>query len=214
MIRINLIQPPPSEVEAKAKLQEPSALLQRKEFMPIVSLVVCFGIVGLLYWSANRHIDQLNQQLVIEQQEAARLAGVQAQNRKLEVQLNEIKQHLAVIETLQANRTGPQRLMTLLGDAVNRVNGLYLLSVSTEKGRLTIHGQSDHMNGVADFITALQSIPAFADVQLRQIFEDDQKNGAVSFKFDLDCEYQPVPEAPRASAVVIPASAPARLPGR
>lgn len=214
MIRINLIQPPPSEVEAKIKLREPSGLLQRREFLPIVSLVVCFGIVGLLYWSANRHIAQLNQQLANEQQEAARLAGVQAQNRKLQSQLNEIKEHLAVIQNLQASRTGPQRLMTLLGDAVNRVNGLYLLSVSTEKGRLTIHGQSDHMNGVADFITALQSISSFSDVQLRQIFEDDQKNGAVSFKFDLDCEYQPVSEVSKASAVVIPASAPTRLPGR
>src|SRR5579875_3813370 len=127
MIRINLIQPPPSEVEAKTKLREPSGLLQRREFLPIVSLVVCFGIVGLLYWSANRHIAQLNQ-------------------------------HLAVIQNLQASRTGPQRLMTLLGDAVNRVNVFYIDTVSTEKGRLTIHGQSDHMNGVADFITALQSI--------------------------------------------------------
>ncbi|HET7100834.1 MAG TPA: PilN domain-containing protein [Terriglobia bacterium] len=188
MIRINLIQAPAREAEAK--IQEAPAFLQRKEFLPLVSLVVSFGIVGLLYWNANRQIDGLNRQIAAERQEAVRLAAIETQNKNYQNQLAQIKEHITLIQSLQQQRTGPQQLMTLLGNAVDRVSGLYLLSVDAQKARLSIHGQSGRVNAIADFITQLQQIPSFEDIQLRQFFEDDLKT-AVNFMFDLDCVYHP-----------------------
>lgn len=203
MIRINLIQPPSQESETK--IRETPALLQRKGFLPLVSLVVSFGIVGLLYWNANRQIDRLNRQIAAERQEAARLATIEAQNKNYQNQLTQINEHITLIQSLQKSRTGPQQLMTLLGNAVDRVNGLYLLSVDAQKERLSIHGESGHVNAIADFISELQGTPSFQDVQLRQVFEDDLKTG-VNFKFDLDCVYKP--QSPAASPAQAGSSSP------
>jgi len=210
MIRINLIQPVRQEVEPKASEAAPS-LAQRKEVYPLASLAICFGIVGLLYWSANHRITQLNGQIIVERQEAARLAAIQAQNATYQGQLAQINEHIKLIQGLEQNRTGPQQLMAELGNAVNRTNGLYLLSVDASRDRLAIHGQSDYVNAIADFIATLESLQSFNDVQLRQVFEDDQSS-RVSFKFDLDCLYRPPVEAP--PQPVPPPGFKGRQPGR
>ena len=210
MIRINLIQPVKQEVEPKAREAAPS-LAQRKEIYPLASLVICLAVVGLIYWISNYKINQLNSQIAVERQEAARLAGIQAQNVKYQGQLAQINEHIQLIQTLEQSRTGPQALMAQLGNAVNRTNGLYLLSVDASKDRLAIHGQSDHVNAIADFIATLESLQSFNDVQLRQVFEDDQSS-RVSFKFDLDCLYRPPVEAPPPPAP--PAGLKGRQPGR
>lgn len=210
MIRINLIQPVKREAEPKAHDVAPS-FAQRKEIYPLASLVICFGVVGLLYWSSNHKITQLNAQIAAERQEAVRLAGIQAENTKYQGQLAQINDHIQLIQTLEQSRTGPQQLMALLGNAVNRISGLYLLSVDASQNRLAIHGQSDYVNGIADFIATLESLQSFNDVQLRQVFEDDQ-NSRVSFKFDLDCLYKPPVEAPPSPAP--PAGLKGRHPGR
>ena len=194
MIRINLIQPVKRETEPKVHAAA-SSLAQRKEVYPLASLVICCGAVGLLYWSANHRIAQLNAQIATERQEAARLTAIQVQNTMYQGQLTEINDHIQLIHSLEQSRTGPQELMAQLGNAVDRINGLYLLSVDTSRGRLAIHGQSDYVNGIANFVAELQNLPWFNDVQLRQVFEDDQ-NSRTSFKFDLDCLYTPPVEAP------------------
>lgn len=206
MIRINLIQAPAREAEAK--IREAPAFLQRKEFLPLMCLVVSFGIVGLLYWNSNRQIDHLNRQIAAERQEAARLAVIEGQNKNYQNQLAQIKEHITLIQSLQQQRTGPQQLMSLLGNAVDRVSGLYLLSVDAQKARLSIHGESGRVNAIADFISQLQGTPAFEDVQLRQVFENDLKT-AVNFMFDLDCVYNP---RPATASPALAESRPAPLP--
>jgi Tfp pilus assembly protein PilN len=211
MIRINLIQAP--QTEAAAKAAAPQGLPDRKEFFPLLALLISFAAVGLLYWGWNHRIASLNQQLAAERQEAVRLGVVEAQNKQYESRLAEINQHINVIRTLQTSRTGPRDFMTLLGDAADRVNGLYLLSVSAQNGRIMIHGQSDNTDAVADFIAALQGIDSFNDVELRQVFEDDQRT-RVSFKFDLDCFYKPPVEMAASALPAPPSGGPGRSPGR
>ncbi|MGH9470112.1 MAG: PilN domain-containing protein, partial [Terriglobia bacterium] len=185
MIRINLIQSPSGESPAKSADALPFA--EQKAFFPVIALVVCAIVVSWIYWSANRHIAQFNQQIAAARLEAARLSAVEAQNRTYQGQLAQINQHISVIQQLQRNRTGPQQLMTLLGGIADKVNGVYLLSVDASQSRLTIHGLSDRMNAIADFIDTLQGVPSFGNVELQRVFEDDQSS-RVSFKFDLACD--------------------------
>ncbi len=189
MIRINLIPAPVAAGEPAAKFSDELPLTKRKEFMPLVSLVACLAVVGFLYWSANNHVASLTRQIDQARREAARLAGIEAQNRVYQAQLVGINQHISVIQALQLNRTGPQELMTLLGGAIDRVNGLYLLSVASTEGRLNIQGLSGQVNTIADFISTLQSMNSFEDVRLEKVFEDD-RNSQVSFMFNLDCLYR------------------------
>ncbi len=193
MIRINLIQPAKREAEPKA--QEPLALAQKKEIYPLASFVLCGAVMGLIYWNINRHISNYTAKIAVERQEAVRLAAVQAQNETYQRQLAAINQHIQLIQTLERNRTGPQQLLGQLGAAVDKINGLYLLSVDNSKARLAIHGEADYVNGIADFVGELQGLPAFTDVQLRQVFENDI-GSRINFRFDLDCLYSPPVEAP------------------
>ena len=211
MIRINLIQATERETETKIASQQ--GLRDRKEFFPLLALVVCFGVVGALYWGWNHRIATLNRQLTAERQEAGRLAAIEAQNKQYESQLAEIDEHINVVRTLQKSRTGPRDFMTVLGDAADRVKGLYLLSVSPQNGRISIHGQSDNADAVANFIAALESIDSFSDVELRRVFEDDQST-RVSFKFDLDCLYKPPVEMAASTLPASPSGSAERPPGR
>lgn len=188
MIKVNLIQAPAAELPLK--MDEAAAGSRKNGSYALASFVVCFGIVWLLYWGWNREISGLNREIAQARTEAARLAGIQAENTKYETDLAQIEGHVVVIEALESSRTGPQQLMAKLGATVDGINGLYLLSVKSDGNQLVIDGQSDHVNAIADFIGALQNDGSFQKVDLRQIFEDDQ-NTTVSFKFDLVCLYMP-----------------------
>jgi hypothetical protein len=52
---------------------------------------------------------------------------------------------------------------------------------------------------IAELVSTLRTAGDFRDVQLRQYFEDDRQ-GQVNFRFNLDCVYRPpsaaVPSAP------------------
>jgi Tfp pilus assembly protein PilN len=203
MIRINLIQ---SQVqELPHKMEEVASAGQRNAVYAVASLVVCFVIVGFFHWVWNHEIAGLNQKITVARMEAARLAGIQAENARYEAALAQIESHIAVIEALEGSRTGPQQLMTKLGDKVDGINGLYLLSVKSDGDQLVIDGQSDHINAIAEFISQLQGDRSFQKLDLRQIFEDDLNN-TVSFKFDLVCLYTP----PVETAASMPSGSPTR----
>ncbi|MGH9404964.1 MAG: PilN domain-containing protein [Terriglobia bacterium] len=211
MIRINLIQSSEKQVEAKTAAR--GGLRDRKEFFPLLALVISFAVVGLLYEYWTHQIDTLNRQLVSERQEAARLTAVEAQNRQYESQLSEINRHIDVIQTLEKNRTGPLDLMARLGNAADRVNGVYLTSVTSQNGRLSLQGQSDTVAAVAGFIASLETSGTFGAIELRQVFEDDQGT-RVSFKFDLECSYTPPVEMAASALPAPPSGTPGRPPGR
>jgi Tfp pilus assembly protein PilN len=211
MIKINLIQE--AAREQNPKLGRVATLRLNNGIYALASVVVCFGIVSLLYWVWNHEISGLNQKIDVARIEAARLAGIEAQNRRYADELSQIENHIRVIQALEKNRTGPLDLMAKLGNAVDGIQGIYLLSVKSNGGQLVIDGQSGRVNAIADFISALQNDRSFQNVELHQLFEDDQ-NTQVSFKFDLVCLYTPPVETAASIPAVAPAADSRRPPGR
>ncbi|MGH7866852.1 MAG: PilN domain-containing protein [Candidatus Dormibacteraceae bacterium] len=155
----------------------------------VISALICIAVVGSVYWLWSHQITTSTQQLAVEQAEAARLARIQAENERFHAELTAIQAHISIIQDLNKNREGPKDLMTALGMTVNRANGLYLISVAGQGGELKIHGESEYVNSIADFITALKGAGAFNNVQLQRLFEDDHKDRA-NFTFDLTCAYR------------------------
>jgi Tfp pilus assembly protein PilN len=211
VIKINLIQAPAHE--QNVKLGRVATLRVNIGIYALASVMVCFGIVSLFYWVWNHEISGLNEKIDAAQIEAARLAGIEAQNRRYAEELSQIENHIMVIQALEKNRSGPQDLMTSLGNAVDGIRGIYLLSVKSGGGPLEIDGESDHVNAIADFISALQTDRSFQKVELHQLFEDDQ-NTQVSFKFDLVCLYTPPVETAASIRAAAPAASSERPPGR
>lgn len=211
MIRINLVQAPAETLNPKKV--EPVNPNRQNALSALVSVVVCFGIAGLFYQVWTHEIARLNDQAGVARREAARLAGIQAQNRRYETDLAQIENHVRVIQALETSRTGPQDLMTRLGNMVDGISGLYLLSVKSDGSKLVIDGQADRVNAIADFIAGLQSNSSFQKIELHQVFEDD-RNDRVSFKFDLECLYTPPVETAASVLPAAPTGNPGRPPGR
>ena len=109
---------------------------------------------------------------------------------------------------LQARRQGPVDLMEGLGETVSQTRDLYLLQVTPEGNVLHIRGEANRVPAIAQFIKALTSSQRFADVKLRQYYQDNQ-NGRTNFKFNLDCAYVP-PENPATSGKSTMAAAPSQ----
>lgn len=195
MIRINLL-----EGAAPAVAPKPGAAssLPAKAFG--ATLLGAAVVVGACYWYLDRQVTRLGEQLDVEKREAARLAAIQAENTRYEAQLRDIDRRIAAIQTLENNRQGPSDLMAELGAIVNRITGLYLISVSPRENRLVVSGLAGSVVSIADFVGALRTAADFQDVQLRQYFEDDRE-GQVNFRFNLDCVYKP-PSATAPSAPV------------
>jgi Tfp pilus assembly protein PilN len=196
MIKINFLQ----EESVHAVASEPAAVAlppARQTAIFLASLLVAFALTGSLYWFWNRQLNRLSQDLAAEQREAARLSAIQAENQRFQQRVSEAERRLDTVRSLQNQRVGPVALMNALGELVNRTTGLYLLTVNAEGGRLQIQGQSDSVEAIVNFIGVLRHSGSFADVQFHQFFQDDQEK-RLSFKFNLDCVYQPTATPPAA----------------
>ena len=202
MIKINLLEGTRARPETRVKLEGPVSLpaFQGKVFgLVLGSLAV---VVSFFYWYWTRQINRLNDNLQVEQAEAARLKNIEAENARYAKQLSEMEQRIKIVESLQSGRKGPVELMASLGTTVNSTRGLYLLSVGSEENQIKVEGQSPTVDAIAGFIAALRSSGKFQDVRLERYFENDQKE-EVSFKFILDCLYEgssPMAGATAASA--------------
>jgi len=208
MIKINFLteEGVPSGGAEAARPGLPPAR-QAKIFL--VSLLASLVLSGLPYGLWNRQLSRVSQDLAIEQREAARLSAIQAENQRFQQRVSEAERRLETVRSLLSRRVGPVALMNALGVMVNRTTGLYLLTVNAEGNRLVIQGQSDSVEAIANFVAVLRRSGGFADVQFHQFFQDDQEK-RVSFKFNVDCVYQPLaaPATPQAGSGVVHANAP------
>jgi Tfp pilus assembly protein PilN len=198
MIRINLLEGARRERETKPEVGPAAATFQAQVF--IGALLVAGVVVGGVYWFLSHRLAELNKQMDVERREAARLAAIQAENTRYEADLKDIDRRIAAVQTLEDNRHGPTQLMMLLAGMVNRAPGLYLISVTPKEGRLLFNGASSSVTSIADFFGALNAAGNFRDVQLREYYEDDDKDGRVNFKFSLDCVYSPAGQTAAVSA--------------
>jgi len=205
MIKINLLperirQVQPMDDAESAPLRLSPALLLA------ASAVVCFAVVGALGWYWSREASRLELEFKKERAEQARLATIQKESLLYQKQMQELEQRVRAIQALQGSRTGPAGFMTVLGAVVNQTSDLYLASVSPEASRVVLKGQSQSAKSIAVFIAALRQSGSFADVKLRQYYQEDQgvRRG---FKFELECMYQP-PSTTQAAAKSEPVGAP------
>lgn len=204
MIKINLIGVA-KPVAAKVEGPPPTAI--RHVIVFVAAAMVCSIAVGVPWWLWTSEIKGLEKDLAKEKAEEARLRQIQEENKKYLDRRNQLEMRINTIQGLQNSRVGPVEMMAALGSTVNRTNDLYLITVNPEGRRLNIRGQSNSVESIAAFIDALKATGNFGDVQLRQYFEDDHE-GRLSFKFNLDFEFKPsAPAATPPPATTAPAPA-------
>jgi Tfp pilus assembly protein PilN len=194
MIRINLLGV--ARPAMKRAAAPPTAARQALIF--VASLLAAFAIVGVFWQVWTGAINRLNKELVDQQREADRLKQIRAENQRYVQQRQQLEGRINTIQTLVNSRVGPVDFMTKLGNVVNRSSDLYLLTVASDGSRVSIRGQSNSVESIANFVASLKNSGSFDDVQLRQYFQDDQQD-RLSFKFQLDCVYKLPSAAPTAA---------------
>jgi Tfp pilus assembly protein PilN len=193
MIRINLLG-----VTKPMKAAPAPTSAGRQALIFVVSAVIAFAIVGFIYRVWSNQIDTLTKKIADEKREADRLAQIRAENQRYVAQREQLERRIDTIQALLNSKAGPVDFMTHLGDVATRNPDLFLLTVSPDGPRVSIKGQSNSVESIANFIGNLQNSGRFQDVQLRQYYQDDQHE-RLSFKFNIDCVYKMPAAAPPAT---------------
>ncbi|MGO8786739.1 MAG: PilN domain-containing protein [Terriglobia bacterium] len=188
MIKINLlgVAPPPSRIPSVGGPPAPKAT---QAIMLVGSLIICFGIVGVIYKFMTNQIADLGKkrsQEIIRKQE---LAAVKSQNDKYQERLRDLETRINTIQALQNSRVGPVELMSALGNIVNKTNDIYLYTLAPAGERLQLKGQSSTVDSMANFLAFLKNSGAFADVQLEQFYQDDVQD-RLNYKFAVSCQFK------------------------
>ncbi|MGD1102167.1 MAG: PilN domain-containing protein [Terriglobia bacterium] len=188
MIKINLlgVAPPPSKMPS---VGGPPAPMATQMVMFAGALIICFGIVGVIYKVWTNQIAELEKARNREKNRQSELAVVKDQNAKYQQRLKDLETRVNTIQALQNSRVGPVELMSTLGSIVNKTNDIYLYSLAPMGDRLKLNGQSTTVDSVANFLAFLKNSGSFDDVQLEQFYQDDQHE-RLSFKFTLSCQFK------------------------
>jgi len=201
MMRINLLAQSAAE-ETQSQAAESPSTFQAKVFG--LAFAVVAGLVSFAWWGLGVWQGRFDSQMAVEKAEANRLAGIAAENKRYESELQELNRRIAAVQALEDNRHGPVAFLVSLQEAVNHTPALNLLSVGPKDGRIALSGEAATETALADLVAALQTSNGYRDVLLREYHEDDGQGGHVSFKFSLDFVFEPPGQA---SAAAPPANA-------
>jgi Tfp pilus assembly protein PilN len=189
MIKINLlgVAPPPTKMVSVGGA--PPAAKATQIIMFVAALLVCFGIVGIIYKIWSNQIDDLTKARDREKIRAAELATVKAQNAKYQQRLQDLETRINTIQALQNSRVGPVELMSSLGNVVSKTTDVYLFTMAPVGEKLELKGQSGTVDSMASFMAYLKNSGYYHDIELQQFYQDDQHE-RLTYKFALNCAFK------------------------
>jgi type IV pilus assembly protein PilN len=168
MIRINLLP-------VRAARKKESIRLQ----VSIFSLSLFAALLLMVQWSLSldKKISELENQVQVAQTYLQKYQKEVKEANKIKGELQKLEQKMDVIVQLNADRTGPVRLM----DGLTRLvipEKMWLTSMVESKGQMTFSGIAVDNKTVADFMTNLEGAPFFGVVDLissKQVNFNDRK---------------------------------------
>ena len=207
MIRINLL--------GQAKPKTSRRPVDTGAALPalFIGAGLLFGclILGYLYYSWQRQLNDENARIKQLQAQKTELEGIKQQVEAFEKQKQVLQQRVSTIEQLQRDRTGGQELMDQIASTVARTENLWLTSMIKKGNSLTMDGQSASVNAIANFITALKRSGYFQKVEIKESKQDDKNAAVQTFMFQISAEISPPPAVvPAPHAQAKPASAPTK----
>jgi len=154
---------------------------------------VVFGllILGYLYYSWQRQLNEENSRIKQLQVQKADLEQIKQQVESFEKQKQVLQQRVQTIEQLQRDRTGGQELLDQIASTVSRTENLWLTSMVRKGNNLAIEGSSASVNGVANFITALKRSGYFQKVEIKESKQDEKNTAIQTYLFQMTAEITP-----------------------
>ena len=186
MIRINLL--PFRSARKKENIRRQ---------VSIFLLSLAFMLIILFYYnfSLNSKIDNLNAKIKDTKSELEKYEKINKEIAEIKKKLDNLKKKMAVMDTLEAGRFAPIRLM----DAMTQVivpKRMWFTNLQSKGQRVNISGVALDNTTVADFMVRLENSGLFKEVDLKTLKRSKSKKGATSkFKtFSIVCTKKPLIE--------------------
>jgi type IV pilus assembly protein PilN len=189
MIRINLL----GQAKPKASRRPVDTGAALPALFVGAGLVFGCLILGYLYYSWQRQLNEENTRIKQLQAQKTELEGIKQQVETFEKQKQVLQQRVSTIEQLQRDRTGGQELLDQVASTVARTENLWLTSMVRKGNNLAVEGQSASINAVANFITALKRSGYFQKVEIKESRQDDKNSAVQTFNFQISAEISPPP---------------------
>lgn len=188
----------------------------------LMALVMVFDYVSATAAHANAQAEHERQQQI-----AAQMAAINAEQAELEKKLGAIKTRIDAIKRLRASQQGPVSLLSDVNARIPADSAFRLESVEQKNGELIIEGQSPNEQAVTNFGRSLEfSNGLFMNVSMETERKDMEikaedftaAEGPLDFsvkpetvKFKIKCKYGPStpPVAPQPAVAAKPAAPPA-----
>ena len=180
MIRINLL--PFRAARKKENIRRQAS---------IFALSLAFLLIILFYynWSLGSKIDGLNDQIKNTKTELAKYEKINKEIAAIKKKLSTLKNKMAVMESLEANRFEPTRLLDTMTQVIVPKR-MWFTNMSSQGRIVRIAGVALDNKTVADFMVRLEKSGLFSDVDLKTLKQ--QKVGKSNFKsFLISCRKKP-----------------------
>jgi len=176
MIRINLLP-----FRAARKKEN----IRRQVSVFLLSLA--FFLIVLFYynWSLAKKIDTLNAKVKSTTSELKKYEEINKEIEEIKKKLSNLNQKMAVMDTLEANRFEPTRMM----DAMTQVivpKRMWFTHMDSKDNAVNIKGIALDNKTVADFMIRLEQSGLFSDVDLNTLKAQTVQNSNLK-SFQISC---------------------------
>ena len=184
MIRINLLP-----FRAARKKEN----IRRQVSIFLLSLAFMLIVLFYVNFSLGSKIGNLNLKIKETNTELEKYAKINKEIAQIKKKLENLKKKMAVMDTLEANRFAPIRLMDTMTEVVVSKR-MWFTSLVSKGTRVSISGIALDNTTVADFMVRLENSGLFKEVDLKTLRRPKAKKGATTnFKsFSVVCTKKPL----------------------
>ena len=180
MIRINLLP-----FRAARKKEN----IRRQVSIFLLSLV--FLLIILFYYnsSLSSQINSLNTQIDSAKAELKKYNKINREIAQIKKKLSNLKKKMAVMETLEADRFAPSRLLDTMTQVIVP-NRMWFTRLDAKGNRVNISGIAMDNKTVADFMVRLENSGLFQDVDLKTLKRKTVRKSPLK-SFKISCIKKP-----------------------
>jgi Tfp pilus assembly protein PilN len=157
--------------------------------LKVLVVLVLAGLFNLGYWYRLDHQSKaIEAKMKVAEQKNRELADVKARYMERQLQANNYKRRVDVIDQLRSGQAGPVNLMAMMGETVNNTEAVWLSKMEDAGASVNLEGTALSADAVANLIANLQKTGYFKNVEIKETYQDEQIKDMQAFQFTLTCE--------------------------
>jgi type IV pilus assembly protein PilN len=182
MIRINLLP-----FRAARKKEN----IRRQVSIFVLSLAFLLIILFYYNWTLGSQIGGLNGEIRQTKSDLEKYDKINKEIAAIKQKLSNLKKKMAVMDTLEANRFEPTRLMDTMTQVVVPKR-MWFTNLVSKNGTVTIAGIALDNKTVADFMVRLEKSGLFSDVDLNTLKQHKVGSSSNFKSFHISCVKKPL----------------------